>query len=145
MILFKDIAHLYIGCKLQVESPIKDTFVGELTPTHYATFVSHNGTIMGAKVTPILLPLSAMTEEQAFEFCKSKMSGAITHIDTISNYGVFYEYRYGSGRRFKQWQTYSECNSKQIAWLLKNHFDVYNLIENGQAIDATTLEVNPYK
>lgn len=29
--------------------------------------------------------------------------------------------------------------------LVKNHFDVANLIKKGQAIDVNTLKVNPYK
>lgn len=125
MILFKDIAHLYIGCKLQVESPIKDTFVGELTPTHYATFVSHNGTIMGAKVKPILLPLSAMTDEQ----CNEWFGYVVNESDSS----------------FRRILDFDMGDSLVWSRLLSEHFDLFNLIENGEAIDATTLEVNPYK
>jgi hypothetical protein len=33
--------------------------------------------------------------------------------------------------------------AEKVVFLLKNHFDLFNLIESGQAIDAATLPVNP--
>ena len=33
----------------------------------------------------------------------------------------------------------------EFIFLVKNHFDVAELISQGQAIDINTLKVNPYK
>ena len=33
----------------------------------------------------------------------------------------------------------------EFIFLVKNHFDVAELISQGQAIDVNTLKVNPYK
>jgi len=32
-----------------------------------------------------------------------------------------------------------------IQYLVKNHFDIANLIESGEAIDVNQLQINPYK
>ena len=33
----------------------------------------------------------------------------------------------------------------EFKYLLDNHFDIYDLISQGEAIDVTTLETNPYQ
>lgn len=39
----------------------------------------------------------------------------------------------------------TEISYFEFIFLVKNHFDVAELISQGQAIDVNTLEVNPYK
>lgn len=66
---------------------------------------------------PYLFPLSSMTEEQSMEFALLQVN---THKD-----GFLYV---------------CDC-ANMMKWLLKNHFDIYGLIEKGLAIDATNLEI----
>ena len=62
---------------------------------------------------PYLFPLSSMTKEQSMEFALLQVN---THKD-----GFLYV---------------CDC-ANMMKWLLKNHFDIYGLIEKGLAIDAT--------
>lgn len=66
---------------------------------------------------PYLFPLSSMTEEQSMEFALLQVN---THKD-----GFLYV---------------CDC-ANMMKWLLKNHFDIYGLIEKGLAIDATNLNI----
>lgn len=112
---FKDVAHLYIGCKVQwlrsfyVENPylIITNFI--LADAPY---------LLDHDCKPILYPLSAITEEQQ----KVLRLLEVTHSPGIRAYVYAPGYKY----------------------LLENHFDLFNLIESGEAIDVTTLEKNPY-
>lgn len=109
---FKDVAHLYIGCK--IDSSLKGTL---LDGKWYQR-------IMGDEcdALPILYPLSAMTKKQMAEL-KSK------RIELSFN---------------TQFLTFHFDSPESLKYLLDNHFDIYNLIESGEAIDVTTLEKNPY-
>ena len=66
---------------------------------------------------PYLFPLSSMTEEQSMEFALLQVN---THKD-----GFLYV---------------CDC-ANMMKWLLKNHFDIYGLIEKGLAIDATDKNI----
>lgn len=66
---------------------------------------------------PYLFPLSSMTEEQDREFSLLQVN---THKD-----GFLYV---------------CDC-ANMMKWLLKNHFDIYGLIEKGLAIDASGLNI----
>ena len=69
------------------------------------------------EIKPYLFPLSSLTEEQSMEF-------ALLHVKTHKD-GFLYV-----------------CDSaNMMKWLLKNHFDIYGLIEKGLAINATNLEI----
>lgn len=84
---------------------------------------SHNCVQLGTflyrleHIKPYLFPLSSMTEEQSMEFALLQVN---THKD-----GFLYV---------------CDC-ANMMKWLLKNHFDIYGLIEKGLAINATNLEI----
>jgi hypothetical protein len=46
------------------------------------------------------------------------------------------------GERFKYWEDVclESINYEQFSWFLKNHYDVFGLIEKGLAIDINTLD-----
>ena len=73
---------------------------------------------------PCLLPFSSMTEEQKKELndiTNLDIEIAISHIkNDTPNYVT---------------------SLNRLAWLLKNHFDIYDLIPMGLAIDATGLNI----
>ena len=77
----------------------------------------HDGMVLNGFLKPYLFPLSSMTEEQSMEFALLQVN---THKD-----GFLYV---------------CDCVN-MMKWLLKNHFDIYGLIEKGLAINATNLNI----
>lgn len=86
-------------------------------PCHYPNQTCGGFIIDEHKVKPYLFPLSSMTEEQSMEFALLQVN---THKD-----GFLYV---------------CDCVN-MMKWLLKNHFDIYGLIEKGLAIDASNLNI----
>lgn len=76
------------------------------------------------EVKPYLFPLSSMTEEQKVEFDKMSELDIEYVITQIKNDSP-------------NWTS----GLNRFNWLLKNHFDVYDLISMGLAIDATGLNI----
>ena len=72
------------------------------------------------QVKPYLFPVSSMTEEQREEYDKMSELDMEYTITQIKNDSLI-------------WTT----GLNRFNWLLKNHFDVYDLIPMGLAIDAT--------
>ena len=88
------------------------------TVTHFKSIVKNiEYKIEHLGFKPYLFPLSSMTEEQSMEFALLQVN---THKD-----GFLYV---------------CDC-ANMMKWLLKNHFDIYGLIEKGLAIDATNLNI----
>lgn len=88
--------------------------------TDYPTF--ENGWFDLDEVKPYLFPLSSMTEEQRSILEDWEMNEPMLDI---------------SGER----QIYVSLNLRTIDWLNANHFDYRGLIEQGLAINATTLNI----
>lgn len=93
-------------------------------------YVKHGGFKIGEPeinhrhIKPYLFPMSSMTEEQKKEL------NDITDLDieiAISNIK-------------NDTPNYVTCLNR-LNWLLKNHFDIYNLIPMGLANDATGLNI----
>lgn len=117
---FKDVAHLYIGCKIETDigfslaNSSKYTTYKELTIDNISDIIEALAVIEWDRhCKPILRPLSDMTDKEEQEW----LIGKTQHL--------FYP--------------------TQFKILLSQHFDLFGLIASGQAIDATTLTPNPYK
>ncbi len=107
---FKEVAHLFMGCKINT---------------------SINGTIMNGywydriingdcDALPILIPLSAITDE---------------HRDAIGGFSnLIVESEEGA----------IQAMALATDYLISKRYDVFNWIELSEAIDATTLNPNPY-
>lgn len=133
-IKFYEIAHLYLGCDVKCqpkpyeEQSISGKLYGVVMNTAFVQcfdvygrpWTSPHGAFHLEKLTfnlikPILRPLSDMTEEEKAQL-----------------------------RDFMGWARYVEylkfglCTPEGVAYLLKQGFDLFNLIESGQAIDRTT-------
>jgi hypothetical protein len=115
----KDYLHLYFGCACV--RPDGKTILN--VDGIFGTLVQHreNKQITYSSASgcrPILRPLSSMTEEEKMECdtqihkCEHQLHSSITD----------WAYR--------------------IDWLLKHRFDLFNLIEEGLAIDVTKLQSN---
>lgn len=78
-----------------------------------------------SKIKPYLLPMSSMTEEQKREY------------NSLRDFVPTYHYEYGD--IVEDTELYD--NRDSIDYLIKNHFDVYDLIPLGLAKDASGLNL----
>jgi len=109
---FKDVAHLYVGCKMiEISGEI-----GTLTSVHSDYTISVNADIdyYPYDSKPLLRPISLITEEQKNEVA------ALYKIDKW-------------GRQTPQ------SMADVIIYITKKGFDLFNLIESGEALDITTI------
>lgn len=136
MIQIKDVLHYYIGQKCIRSShwePQNEPYV--LTGASLAEAIEFGD-------GPILRRLCDMTQEEALKVCQMK-SEVYTDIDDVelSGQGFYFTHRYGiRARRFKRWFSINDLNAQQFHYLLKQGFDLFNLIDNGFAIDAKTIQ-----
>jgi len=125
MVQLKDVIHLYLGCKgvtqkrtveltgINLMSELKLLWEGTESDMHGAASCAKD--IYSAGFKPILRKLSDMTEEESYEL---EMIGHELIINKVST---------------------NEFHAARTAYLLSHHFDLFNLIESGQAIDKETL------
>ena len=102
-------------------------------------------------VKPLLIPLSKLTESQLFEFynfgkhCNDESSFEIRKIEKLKN-GVGWSIRLKHKTpqfNLDDGYYYMECGISinqeftidKFIWFFKNHIDIFNLIESGQAIE----------
>lgn len=132
---FKDVAHLYMNCELKVHAASFRANDGSrsrinrhngaiLSPSILADL--HERTFQWGDFTPILRPLSSMTVEERAQI------------------------GYQEEDRFMDlWKDGQISKNTFCCWMfpeiLKMNIDLFGLIDSGQAIDATTLEPNPYQ
>jgi hypothetical protein len=122
---FKEVAHLYLGCKmtrngfigklLQVKLPkendLNDDIEFQVSCSNWWENFSDTN-----RYKPILRPFSDMNElEDRHAIMLKRTDGGIVGA------------------------------AKCVNFLTSKHFDLFGLIKSGEAIDATTLEQNPYK
>ncbi len=146
----KDVIHLYLGCKVQYEGILNGSELSAELKEHksdvfYIPQIAHvrglkigllkkiEITIDGKKTyrigrkglqthytcqkfKPILRPLSDMTQDEYFEW------QALC-----------------SWLEYNNQKHYGNYSPKVFHWMLSKAFDLFGLIESGQAIDATTL------
>jgi hypothetical protein len=133
-IKFKDVAHLYVGCKMKSswdEHPQEETLIGTFGPGKliYKYDQDMSDIIESSDLNhpenhdkPILRKISSMTRSEA--------------IWIYSNFTLNepkYTRRFPVNLVLKMMQ-----NSRVFLWLLGRRFDLFNLIENGEAIDVAT-------
>lgn len=113
-----DIPDLFISTKNNIEV-LNEIFCGD-----DGEFRCNNSGMLIKYVKPYLFPISSMTEEQIVEFDKIAELDIEYSITQIKNDVLIWT-----------------SGLNRFNWLLKNHFDVYGLIEKGLAIDATNLNI----
>lgn len=164
----KDYLHLYLGCEVEYRftNSLKDTTIGRglLTGVQhtresmeailYLSDIGNSLRLLVADITPILRPLSSMTEEEAIGlYCVSPYSKHRSMIEkaTFNKTDGTYQPNiitiYWSGRQGNMTASYgaghdvfylNKLDPDQHHWMYKNRFDVHRLIEAGLAIDSTT-------
>lgn len=131
-LLLKDLnARLPYGVKIELTWWImgEGTYINTIIePDHIEQLLNdEDGDI---EIKPYLFPLSRMTEEQLFEVQEILGKNEIKIEDGFLNI-------VDSDRNTI---TYLEIPAL-LEWLYKNHFDIYELIPMGLAIDATNLNI----
>jgi len=138
---FKEVAHLYIGCKVKYPDSDDKMIVATLSGVNSQSFettysrkkkgcigdyiTSNDGKQRGhncyiENVKPILRSLSSLTEEEATE-------------------GLGYDNLiYKPFKVCNNFSSRSVFSAKEFVFLLSKGFDLFGLIESGEAIDATT-------
>jgi hypothetical protein len=154
MTKFKDVAHLYIGCMVQypdtcgkkITARLTGVTISEIETTYkrkrkgcsgdilsWQPTASHNSDALHTK--PILRPLSSMTKEEVAEFM-----GITDGVVTKGNYSKpFFQLEWKDNLddwRFK-FQYSNQLSAYQFIILLSKGFDLFGLIESGEAIDGT--------
>lgn len=124
-LLLQDIcSRLAYGVKVEYENEIFDVEYVSPMYEEVKLDIPETWTIGVSEVKPYLFPMSSMTEEQKKELndiTNLDIDIAISHIkNDIPNY-------------------FTGLN--RLNWLLKNHFDIYDLIPMGLANDATGLNI----
>jgi len=116
----KDVIHLYLGCPIRFHSNLTGTWGiwNKMTCSDIEIATDHIR--FGEKCQLLLRPLSDMTEDDA-----NKM-------------GVWADWH--DNKKFGE--DWGSWNPEQFIELLKNHFDLFSLIDSELAIDATTLNTN---
>ena len=152
---FKDVMHHFVGVEMKMTGEgifrpnnnsrsYKGIYNGcVLSPQLLADFADKVFDVSDFK--PYLIPLNKMSEADAIQVIKLRHSQdsriAITsRFDDAINYlvGDYLD----SGRSIY----FNNLNPEQFQFLLSKHYDLWNLISTGEAIDAYSLgDKNPYK
>ena len=137
---------LYLGCTASAEGYSTGVVVSGVNL--YSDKIQN---VSGMETVPIddiklrLRPLSSMTNQQACKLInlKSEVYLSIT-AEVVNQHLLRFEFEYASsGRRRSSTQRFDELSPAQFLYLISEFFDLFGLIEKGEAIDATTLTQKP--
>ncbi len=128
---WKDVAHLYLGCDVVIDydpagiaGMLIDKCVGV---SDYGISVSNGYIEKFEKTKPILRKLDSMTEDEKKELITiNDAEGSISAISFNINSNLDFYFK--------------RTNFAVVAFLLSKYFDIFNLIDSGQAIDAKTIK-----
>lgn len=153
---FKDVAHLYLGCELDtdchgqgIQGHMPISFK-ELDADNLATILYQlSNDDWGHYCKPILRPLSDMQPKEAEEYFKIENSrdGVSGFVSAKGNILVNWYNDNGWGTTtadgnemiVKQNKLIKNPSANQFVYLLSKHFDLFGLIESGEAVDKTKL------
>ena len=94
---------------------------------------------------PILYPLSDLTKEIEHKGEKFVPIDELNNI--IDDVGIGFNDHYIDYENPDNTGQIDWLNEPFIVvmWLIEHHFDIYGLIDKGEAIDVNSLDINPYK
>lgn len=128
---WKDVAHMHLSCQVEYLDYFTDTRrIGRMNMVGEDNFFidGDNNAQEIAQAKPILRKLSDMTEEEKKELRKiMSNAGSVNMLPEIRTSNVLQLF-------------FNAENPKIMLWLLQRGFDLYNLIESGEAIDKATLK-----
>lgn len=109
----------------QKQSPAIQVYVNETTYYFYKI----------EQVKMVLRKLSSMTEGEAREFCKLEGWGEDLENIVVTDASI----EFTQNKRTDAISRFTRCRPEMFLWLLSKHFDLFQLIESGLAIDKDTL------
>lgn len=141
--------HLYLGCPCKIwfegeSGKFDDEHNGTLSWSHEegCEWLLVNTPADGGKYDvededfrwkPLLRPLYSMTEDEVYQFAED-------HGYWIAHERVTETYKRKRTHTVREWIERKRFNPEPFRDLLSKHFDIFNLIASGQAIDSTTVE-----
>lgn len=151
----RDILHLYLGCEVSVTN-IEGRYTTFIDYDFFKRFYDEDDNRFMNDPKPILRQLSSMTEEDRKEifllvFKRHFMGDNITRRDEgtknarwvlwsgVDRLFLYDEGDIGADCDLANWHIHQATIVKH---LLSKHFDLFNLIPEGLAIDADTLKTN---
>lgn len=153
---FKDVAHLYLWCDCLLEGRYKAKLCGfqhnkpiltlyyasgEVSYSQKDTFALNDYSLL----KPILRPLSDMTKEEGIEYaqfyCRNKIAVPIDWVEIKMHESGSVNLSIGDGGGGLSLFPGGPHGDKAEAfvYLLKKGFDLFGLIESGQALDKTKM------
>lgn len=133
IIKLTDVIHFYLGCECFIKLN-KGGFSGKLILTTdllagYLSKKYHVGLILN------LRKLDGITEEEAKVWLETYHNAAIICIGSKTNSGVWYGFMGATKKYFKNYEDFKHSWPDGFQYLLSKGFDLFGLIESGQAID----------
>lgn len=134
-IKFKNVAHLYLGCNIMLEDIFNARIVGfdDKKPIvkdskHFEKVIVNDWGL----IKPILRNLEDMTEEEKIYIVENITYRHVKFSNAKNAISCFDWNRYGKKN--------IELCVQEFPYLLKQNFDLFNLIPSGQAIDQSTIK-----
>lgn len=149
-----EIIHLYLGCSCEVANKGRgyisaiDEFGGVTIKLHGSAEAHY---VEAAEIKPILRPLYTMTEEEKTEICKRY--GWFEGKKIINEHHLNVAHDSLKELAYDSLITANENDSDRqgpaayfliVPYLLRQRFDLFNLIENNLAVDASTINQKFY-
>lgn len=132
---FKEVAHLYYGCQMVLIHNDGSSQQCELDPIIFSWIVQENGIEMPFELKPILHRLEDMTDEHCLEAATILRAECYTenHVRIAGVKEII--------KRAHNMQTNILMGEwiQLFTWMLSKGYDLFQLIDNGQAIDAKTI------
>jgi len=147
----KDLA-LYLGCQIQVETYLKENDARLETMNTHALHMIWSEFPHWKNAKPILRPESDMTESEAIVIVE-KLRKILPDADCWDDDMIldqwddrpFYTYLNKYVEHSISDLQYAKGHPGIWRFMLSQHFDLFGWIDAGLAIDATTLNPNPYR
>lgn len=140
MTTFKEVAHLYLGCECRIYEEDMIDFDVDKTQGAYDNKIVFKGYGVNIRfVKPILRPLDSMTEEEMKELVLiNRTAGENIKNIHLHNGAVWFDKQV---KAMKHWVSdaiqLDQAKANEFLWLLSKHFDLFQLLENGQALTTT--------
>lgn len=123
---FKDIAHLYQGVMMQTQMGIFP-LITRYDDAWMLDTIAYGANAVEQDIKPILRPLSDVTDKEFNVVCEL-LGWNKNEFDKEWFYSTI-----------KSTMIYLDQAFKIVPFLMSKQFDLFGLIESGQAIDATTI------
>ncbi len=129
----------YIGHKCEFITSTGERFIHELTGHIYEVLKSGDTTYVSVK--PVVRRLAAMTEEEIIELFRLRRMAEPERITRTGIDHGFIQIEYTqNGEYGSDYQDLITMRPTQFHYLLSRSFDLFNLLDKGEGIEADSLK-----